>query len=248
MTFNPWSERSWIKRRFFDIDDPDTFTLTTTYRQNEFLSSKDIQLFEKMKEQNPRRYLIEGEGEWGIAEGLIFENWTVEEFDIEQIRQDRSYKPYYGMDFGYNDPTAFVALYASQRDYTIYVYDDYVESTMENRRIASILIAKGYQSANIVADNEDPRTINELRTLGLWGIRPAKKGRGSVLAGIQKLQDYRIKVHPKCTNTIVSLSNYAWKRDEETGVTKNEPDHAYSHIADAMRYATEKLGKMEIEY
>lgn len=56
------SERSWIKRRFFDIKDPDTFAYTTTYRQNEFLSDADIALFEKMKEQNPRRYEIEGEG------------------------------------------------------------------------------------------------------------------------------------------------------------------------------------------
>ena len=212
------------------------------------MSHKDIQLFEKMKEQNPRRYLIEGEGEWGIAEGLIYENWDVEEFDVNTIREDASYKPYYGMDCGYNDPTAFIAVLASQRDYKIYVYDEYMESTMENKRIASILIAKGYQASNIVADNEDPRTINELKKLGLWGIRPAKKGRGSVLAGIQKLQDYKIIVHPRCTNTIVSFSNYAWKRNEETGVTKNEPDHAYSHMADALRYATEKLGKMEIEY
>lgn len=62
LTLNPWSERSWIKRRFFDIKDPDTFAYTTTYKQNEFLSDADIALFDKMKEQNPRRYEIEGEG------------------------------------------------------------------------------------------------------------------------------------------------------------------------------------------
>ena len=224
------SDRSWIKRRFFDIEDPDTFAYTTTYKQNEFLSDKDIELFEKMKIQNPRRYEIEGEGKWGISEGLIYENWQVEEFKLEDVLKDPHYKLYYGMDFGYNDPTAFVAVAASQKDYRLYVFDEWCESTMENRRIASMIISKGYQNAVITADNEDPRTINELKKLGLWGIRPARKGRGSVLGGIQKLQDYRIIVNPKCTNMIISLSNYSWKKDEVDGSIKNEPEHAFSHM------------------
>lgn len=167
---------------------------------------------------------------WGISEGLIYENWQVEEFDLKEVMKDPSYRLYYGMDFGYNDPTAFVAVAASQKDYRLYVFDEWCESTMENRRIASMIISKGYQNAVITADNEDPRTINELKKLGLWGIRSAKKGRGSVLGGIQKLQDYRIIVNPKCTNMIISLSNYSWERDKETGEIKNVPEHAYSHM------------------
>ena len=167
---------------------------------------------------------------WGLSEGVIYENWEVSDFNLHKIMEDPSYKLYYGMDFGYNDPTAFVAIAASQKDYRIYIFDEWCETTMENRRIASMIIDKGYQDAIITADNEDPRTINELRQLGLWGIRPAKKGRGSVLAGIQKLQDYRMIVHPKCSNMIVSLSNYAWKKDEVDGSIKNEPDHAFSHM------------------
>lgn len=248
MTFNPWSDRSWLKKRFFDTPDPDTFTYTTTYKQNEFLSDKDIELFEKMKEQNPRRYEIEGLGNWGISEGLIYENWQVEDFNIEDVMKDSNYRLYYGLDFGYNDPTAFVAVAASQKDYRLYIFDEWCESTMENRRIASMIISKGYQNAVITADNEDPRTINELKRLGLWGIRAAKKGKGSVLGGIQKLQDYRMIIHPKCQNTVISLSNYSWEKDKETGEIKNAPEHAFSHIPDALRYATEKLGKLSVEF
>ena len=247
LTLNPWSDRSWIKRRFFDIKDLDTFAYTTTYRQNEFLSDADIALFEKMKEQNPRRYEIEGEGKWGISEGVIYENWQVEEFDIAEIMKNSNYRFYYGMDFGYTDPTAFIACAASQKDYLLYIFDEWCETTMENRKIASTLIAKGYQNAIITADSEDPRTISELKKLGLWGIRPSKKGKGSVLGGIQKLQDYRMIVHPKCTDTIISLSNYSWERDKETGEIKNVPEHAYSHLMDALRYGCEKLGKLSIE-
>ncbi len=186
--------------------------------------------------------------EWGIAKGLIYENWVQEEFDVEEIRNTPSYKEYYGMDFGYNDPTAFIACLASQKDYKIYIYDEYCETTMENRKIADALIHKGYKDAPIMADSEDPRTINELKLLGLWNIRGAKKGKGSVLGGIQKIQDYQIIVHPRCTNTIISLSNYSWKEDNIDGSLENEPDHAFSHLMDALRYSLEKLGRVTIEY
>ena len=85
LTFNPWSDRHWLKARFFDNPDENTLAITTNYMMNEFLSESDIRLYEIMKERYPRRYRIEGLGEWGIAEGLIFENWHEEDFDIDEL-------------------------------------------------------------------------------------------------------------------------------------------------------------------
>lgn len=48
---------------------------------NEFLGEDDLALFEDMKRTNPRRYEIEGLGNWGIAEGLIYNNWQELDFD-----------------------------------------------------------------------------------------------------------------------------------------------------------------------
>ena len=77
--------------------------------------------------------------------------------------------------------------------------------------------------------------------MGLPRIRKSKKGKNSVIAGIQKLQDYKIYVHPHCMNTQIELNNYVWDKDKETGKTLNEPIDEYNHIMDAMRYATEGL-------
>ena len=257
MTFNPWSDRHFAKRRFFDVQDDDILALTTTYKQNEFLSEKDIARYEKMKVQNPRRYRIEGLGEWGIAEGLIFENWHEEEFDInELIEKNRNKKDnrgiaafvsVHGMDFGYNDPTFFCGAYADKKDYKIYVYYEFCEVQMENRKIAAKLIADGFGDAIIRADSEDPRTINELKLLGLHGIRGARKGAGSVLGGIQKLQDYEIIVSPKCPRFIEMISNYAWKKDRITDKIMNEPEHDFSHALDALRYGCEDLSKFGLQ-
>ncbi|WP_367272483.1 phage terminase large subunit [Clostridium sp.] len=55
LTFNPWSEKHWLKKRFFDVEDEDILALTTTYKVNEFLGDDDRLIFEKMKKNNPRR-------------------------------------------------------------------------------------------------------------------------------------------------------------------------------------------------
>lgn len=256
LTFNPWSERSWLKKRFFDNPDENTLALTTNYMMNEFLGEDDLLIYEKMKVQNPRRYEIEGLGNWGIAEGLIYTNWKEEEFDIEKILQEHSKEktkgglPNFvscnGMDFGYNDPTAFIGAYADRNRYKIYIYYEFCEVEMHNRKIANTLITEGFSSARIRADSEDPRTINELKLMGLTGICGAKKGSGSVVGGIQKLQDYEIIVHPKCVKTIESLSNYAWKKDKVSDKIMNEPDHEFSHIPDALRYGCEELQKFGV--
>lgn len=256
LTFNPWSDKSWLKRRFFDNPDEDTLSLTTNYMVNEFLGEDDRKVYELMKVMNPRRYQIEGLGEWGISEGLIYTNWKIEEFDVQKlidlntglkdIRGLPNLVACNGMDFGYTDPTAFVGAYADKRNYKIYVYYEYFRSTMENRKIATQLIEDGFGTSIIRADSEDPRTINELRLLGLNGIRGARKGSGSVEGGIQKLQDYQIIVHPKCPHTIEALSNYAWKKDKNTDKLTNVPEHDFSHIPDALRYGCEDLSKFGV--
>lgn len=256
LTFNPWSDKIWIKPRFFDkvnrntglSPDGDILALTKNYDCNEFLGQDDIKIFERMKLENPRRYSIEGLGNWGIAEGLVYENWEEKEFDVESLKKavDRYDNPKYrllhGLDFGYtNDPTAFIALLADEKAREIYIYDEVYKTRMKNKDIFNTLDYKGFRKARICADSEDPKTIDELKDLGLYRIFGAKKGKGSVKAGIQKLQDYKIYVHPRCVNTIVELSNYVWDTDKETGKPTTDPADEYNHLMDALRYATEEL-------
>lgn len=252
MTFNPWSEKIWLKKRFFDYKqahpkDEDIFTLTTNYMQNEFLGDDDRKIFEKMKTDNPRRYKIEGLGEWGIAEGLVYDNWKELDFSISEMlskvdRFDRPvYKNFYGLDFGFsNDPTAFMAFAANVAKKEIYIYDEFYKYRMTNDMIAKEIKDKGYEKVRIKADSSEPKSIEEIKNHGIRRIRPAKKGPDSIRAGIQKLQDYKIFVHPRCVNTIVELSNYVW--DNKEGVVLNKPIDDYNHLMDGMRYAAEDLG------
>lgn len=85
ITFNPWSDRHWLKAKFFDRQDDDTFAITTNYLCNEFLSEADHKVFDEMQQHNPRRYLVAGLGNWGVVENLVYENWQDELFDMQLL-------------------------------------------------------------------------------------------------------------------------------------------------------------------
>lgn len=239
MTFNPWSAQSWIKARFFDVEDDDVFTKTTTYQCNEWLDESDRRIFEKMRVNNPRRYRIEGLGEWGIADGLIYEKVEYRDFDLQALREKDGVKAAFGLDFGFTDPTAFCALLVDNAESKIYVFDEFYLRGLTNVMIAERLGSMGYAGQRIVCDSAEPKSIQELRNMGIRA-EPSRKGKDSVLHGIQKLQNYTFVVSPKCPEFYREICNYAWEKDK-FGKPTDKPEHEFSHCMDAARYACAKL-------
>lgn len=246
LTFNPWNEHHWIKKRFFDNPDSETLAMTTNYTCNEWLDEKDKNLFETMKINNPRRYRVAGLGDWGIAEGLIYENWEERLFDIDEVRRLSSVESAFGLDFGYtNDPSALFCGLIDVRAKTIWVFDEIYQKGMSNERIAEAVIKAGYSKEKIKADSAEPKSIDRLYDLGLSRIRRARKGKDSINNGIDFIQDFHIFVHPKCVNFITEISNYTWDKDTKTGKSLNEPIDDFNHLMDAMRYALEDFSRRD---
>ena len=106
---------------------------------------------------------------------------------------------------------------------------------------------KGLLSSTIRADGARPEIIQSLRDMGCYNIRAAKKGPDSVVAGIRKLQDYEIIVHPSCVNTIKEFDMYCWAKDPDGKVT-DKPVKEDDHLMDALRYATENLGRVTFDF
>lgn len=236
ITFNPWNERHWLKARFFDHPDEQTLALTTNYKCNEWLDAADLKVFEDMRIRNPRRYKVAGLGDWGIVEGLIYENWKEQAFTLDQVR---GMNTVCGLDFGYtNDPSAFFIGFLDLDQKRLYVWDELYETGLSNRKIYKRIVDMGYAKESITADSAEPKSIDELRNFGLY-IHGAKKGRDSINNGIQWIQDLEIIVHPRCVNFLTEISNYMWKSDK-FGKKLNEPIDDFNHLMDAMRYALEK--------
>lgn len=242
ITFNPWSEKHWLKKRFFDTKDPNILALTTTYECNEWLGPDDRALFEQMKVNNPRRYNIEGLGNWGIAEGLVYENFIEQEFDYMEISKRAGAKAVFGLDFGYtNDPTAFIAAIVDQENKELYIFDEHYQKAMTNEDIANMIKYKGYSKEQIIADSAEPKSIDDIRSKGIYRIKAAAKGKDSILNGIQNIQDYKIIIHPKCENFLIEINNYVWSN--KNGVVINKPIDDFNHLQDALRYAMEGIKK-----
>ena len=238
LTFNPWSDRTWIKARFFDVEDPDILALTTTYRCNEWLSEADRQEFERMKRQNPRRFSVAGDGNWGVIDGLIYEKWTEQAFTLQDLPKD--VQSAFGLDFGYtNDPSALFCGFISLEHRRLYVWDEMYKKGMSNTAIHQEVSRMGYAKEQITADCAEPKSIDQLKGLGLTRIKGAKKGKDSVNNGIQWIQDLEIIIHPRCVNFLTEISQYQWKKDK-FGKSLNEPD-GDDHLMDAMRYALERF-------
>lgn len=254
ITFNPWNERHWLKKRFFDAEDKsDILAMTTNYLCNEWLDAADKKVFETMKKNNPRRYNVAGLGNWGIVEGVIYENWKEQDFIImtraeydrleekpENVVFSDNLKSGFGLDFGYtNDPSAFFVGFVDLEHKKIYVYDEFYEKGLSNKRIYDKILSMGYVKEKIIADSAEPKSIDEIKTLGVRRIHGAKKGRDSINNGIQWIQDFEIIIHPRCVNFITEISNYTWASDK-FGKKLNVPIDDFNHLMDAMRYGLEE--------
>lgn len=263
LTLNPWNEKHWIKKRFFgeiigkDNDgkpiykfydnwiNPDNtiMALTTNYLMNEFLDDDDRKVFETMKINNPRRYAVAGLGGWGIVEGLIYENWKEESFDVNDILKISGIKSAFGLDFGYtNDPSALFCGLVDLTHKKIYVFDEMYKKGMSNEAIHTEVTNMGYSKEKIKGDSSEPKSIDRLRELGLSRISGARKGKDSINNGIDFIQDFEIIIHPKCVNFITEISNYTWDKDKFDKVL-NKPIDDFNHLMDAMRYALEDFVK-----
>ena len=264
LTFNPWSEHTWIKSRFFDDPDDDTFLLTTTYRCNEWLGDDDRKRYEELYIRDPRNAKVICDGEWGVAEGLIYNNWFEQEFDIDAIRYNNDVRISFGLDFGYAvSYNAFVAVATDLEHRTMWIFDEMYEKGLTNLDIAKRITEMGYAKEVIWADAAEPKSIYELQqgfveavdendpSKGLYrwalpNIRPALKGPDSLMNGISHNQEFRVFVHPRCINVIRELSCYCWEQDRD-GKFTGRPIKDFDHCLVAGTMVLTDRGEVPIE-
>lgn len=242
ITFNPWSERHWLKPTFFDEDTKlnNTFSYTTTFRVNEWLDDVDIGRYEDLYRTNHRRARIVCDGDWGVAEGLVFENFEVKEFDWVKKLKDKQVVAH-GSDFGFTqDPTTLVSTIVDTQNKELWIYDEYYQRGMLTDEIYQMYIDKGLKNAEIIADSAEKRLITEIKRKGISNIKPSVKGQGSIMQGVQFIQGFKIYVHPSCEHTIEELNTYTFDQDKD-GNWLNKPIDENNHILDALRYSLEKF-------
>lgn len=248
LSFNPVSKVNWCYKLFFKEAADAAMTdfraqckiLHTNYLDNKFLPQSYIDSLLLLKATNLDYYKIYALGEFGSLSKLVFNNWKVEEFDCTQVHGDLCV----GLDFGFiADPTALVASIVDDENKKIYVFNAKSRKGLLNNEIAEMIKAEGFAKSSIIADSAEQKSIEEIKREGISRIKPATKGQGSILQGIQKLQQYQIIVHPSGAAALIEeLKNYCWEKDKKTNEYINKPIDKYNHCIDALRYSLQCMG------
>lgn len=248
LSFNPIVRTHWIHKDFFEPNGwrdnqteyaaDDLTILKTTYKDNKFLTDGDI--YDLVSEQDEYYYNVYTLGNWGVLGDVIFKNLEVANLDLikEQFTNTR-----YGLDFGYSsDPAALVCAHYDKRNKTIYIFNEYYATEQTNDLLAADikpLLADGY----VTCDSAEPKSIKELQNHGV-DARGARKGKDSVLHGIQWLQQHKIIIDERCMNTQNEFNMYQWAKDKD-GNSLPRPIDKNNHIIDALRYAFEQDMRFE---
>lgn len=240
LSFNPVSKANWCYLQFFaENPELDEFRRTvkivhTNYLDNPHLPQEYIQALLLMKATNEVYYKIYALGEFGSLDKLIYNNWQKMDFDNTKLKGQLLC----GLDFGYtNDPTALVCSVLVESEQRIYVFKEWGGTGYLNDAIADKIKELGFAKSLIMADSAEQKSIEEIKRKGINRIKPCVKGQGSILQGIQKLQQYELVIHPNCINIIEELENYSWKKDKATNEYINEPIDNFNHYLDALRYS-----------
>lgn len=247
LSFNPISKANWCYKLFFkeDFSDPQELAkisnfrqkvkvLRTTYKDNRWLPQEYIDGLLELAGNNYAFYTIYALGEFGSLDKLVYQNWEKEDFDVKNIKGDLMV----GLDFGFvNDPTALIASIFCEKEKTIYIFNEDGGQGLDNQTIANMIKENGFKKSTVIADSADQRTIDEIKKMGVYRIKPSIKGPDSIIAGIQKLQGYKLIVHPSCREVIKELQNYSWTKDKATNEYINKPVDKDNHYLDALRYS-----------
>ena len=244
LMFNPVSKLNWVYKAFFEkgvsIDYERTAIFQSTYKDNRFLDADNRRTIEDLAKRNPAYYRIYALGEFATLDKLVFPNYTKKRLDPNGSTL-KKLPSYFGLDFGFNDPAAFIHLKVDEKNKKIYFLDEFVEKGLLSNQLFQKIDEFGYRKEIITADCARPETIAELQKLGVSRIRPSKKGKDSVIHGIQYLMQFELIVDDRCVKLMEELENYTWKKDKKTGEYMDEPVDSYNHVIDAARYAVEHL-------
>lgn len=228
LDYNPTAE-FWAHEKV--IGQPNTRLIISDHRHNLWLTPEQHQEIEDIRKEDEQLWRVYARGLTGKIEGLVFNNWHV----VPEIPPLAKFIAR-GIDFGFtNDPTDAVDVY--MQDGELWVDEVLSETGLTNPDIYSRLLqedssTKGKQH---VGDSAEPKSIEELRRLGLR-IEGARKGQDSINNSIDALKRYRINITRRSMNLKKELSSYKWKVDPKTGKATNQPIDKYNHAIDALRY------------
>jgi len=219
--YNPSESTSWL----YELPQEDSIMIKSTYRDNPFLPQSIRTQIEDLKRTDEALYQIYALGEKAISKSNIYSQWS-----FVAHRPARFVKYVYGLDFGYNHPTALMRVYYCDNDIYVepVIYESYLTTTMLIEKLGSLGIE---QTVSILADYSRPEIIQEMNIAG-YDVLNANK---VVKKGIDNLKTFGVICQDdKALKR--EYENYKWKKVGD--FITDEPVKLFDDAMDAIRYAT----------
>ena len=225
--YNPSESASWL----YELPESESVLIKSTYKDNPFLPESIKRQIEDLQRTDEALYQIYALGEKAISKLNIYSNWT-----FVKHREPRFTNFVYGLDFGYNHPSALVKVYYCDKDIYIepIIYESYLTTTQLIERFEQLGIDK---YADILADYSRPEIIAELQTAG-YNVNNANK---VVKKGIDNVKTFGVfaEDYPPLKK---EYDNYKWKKVGD--IITDEPVKLFDDAMDAIRYATTFIREM----
>lgn len=225
--YNPSESASWL----YELPENESVLIKSTYKDNPFLPESIKRQIEDLQRTDEALYQIYALGEKAISKLNIYSNWT-----FVKHREPRFTNFVYGLDFGYNHPTALVKVYYCDKDIYIepIIYESYLTTTQLIERFEQLNVDK---HADILADYSRPEIIAELQTAG-YNVNNANK---VVKKGIDNVKTFGVfaEDYPPLKK---EYDNYKWKKVGD--IITDEPVKLFDDAMDAIRYATTFIREM----
>jgi phage terminase large subunit len=222
MAFNPVDSFHWIRTKVLDKE-IDVEEIVSTYRDNPFLSKEYVKLLNDTKDQDINYWRIYAEGQWGSLENVIYNNWKeVKDFPVAQ-------QTIYGMDFGFNAPTAITEVGLTEDG--IYLREKLYNSSMTNMDLINWIKSNLPPNVLLYSDCAEPARIEEMKRQNINAI-PADK---SVKDGIDFVKRQKLFITSDSGNILKEIRGYSYKQKD--GHSIDEPIKINDHAMDAIRYA-----------
>jgi phage terminase large subunit len=219
--YNPSDSASWL----YELPADESIKIKSTYKDNPFLPESIKAQIEDLARTDEALYQIYALGEKAISKSNIYSQWT-----FLSHRPSRFVKYVYGLDFGYNHPSALMRVYYCDNDIYIepVIYESYLTTTMLIEKLATLNIE---QTVSIIADYSRPEIIQEMNTAG-YDVLNANK---VVKKGIDNLKTFGVFCQDdKALKR--EYENYKWKKIAD--FITDEPVKLFDDAMDAIRYAT----------
>lgn len=220
---------------------PGSIVKKTSYMENPFLDEGTIEEAMWCLKRDPQKYNNIWLGEPNSrSDKVVFKNWR-----IGEVKKPPDDTYFYGLDFGYaTDPSALIKCWVDEDNRKLYIVDEAYGYQIEIDDLPAFIRQVPEAADNyIVADSSRPETISYLKRHDIY-TTGSLKGPGSIMEGVEFIQNYDIIVAPHCKNTQYELSHYSFEVDKNTGLIKpKKPEDKDNHLMDALRYALERYRK-----